>query len=397
MLRQTLSLLLLMTLFYSCQQNSSTKEVITKNNIESDAFSIGQKISIPSEILNEDRQIIISLPEGYSKSNANYPVLYLTDGFQNIEHVRGAVEILTRTGNIPPMIIVGIKSIDRERDFTPTPIKSNPKSGGSKAFLTFIETELIPYIDSNYRTHPFRILEGHSLGGLFAANTLLEKPNLFDAYIIMSPSLWWNQQEILKKASPFFKSNPDLEKSVFFGIGKKESSQESGMRKELSNFIEVLKADQPKKLSFEHKEFEDEGYMSSPLLSNYYGLKFIFSDLKYSDTFKANYSNAEFLKKETELIAKYGENAKRTAETYYDLGATIYTENLPGAITVFKRSVAVYPYDSNLIMTLASLYEKNNEIENAIKVYTDAIAVSKKHDYGNEESFQKEIDKLKNI
>lgn len=391
MLRQPLLVLFLITLFSSCQQNLSIDNSVAENNIKSDSITIGLKHIITSNVLNEDRQILISLPDGYAASNANYPVLYLTDGFQNIEHVRGSVEILTRTGNIPPIIIVGIKSIDRKKDFTPI----NTESTSSKQFLGFIETELIPYIDTTYRTHPFRLLEGHSLGGLFAASTLLEKPEIFQGFIIMSPAFWWNGEELTKKAKIFFKSNPNLEKSLFFGIGKKESSKEFGMRKELTNFIDVINANKPQRLNFEHKEFDDEGHMSSPLLSNYYGLKSIFSDLKYSDEFKANYSNTKFLKKEKEIISKYGENAKRTAETYYELGATIYNKNLFGAVTVFKRSVEVYPYDINLITTLANLYEKDKDISSAIDTYKYAIEVSEKYNFGKEKSFQKEIDRLK--
>ena len=395
MLRQPLLVLFLITLFSSCQQNSSIDNSVAENNIKSDSITIGLKHIITSNVLNEDRQIIISLPDGYATSNANYPVLYLTDGLQNIEHVRGSVEILTRTGNIPPIIIVGITSINRSRDFTPSPIKSYQESGGSNHFLNFIEKELIPYIDTTYRTHPFRVLEGHSLGGLFAANTLLERPNLFDAHIIMSPSFWWNEREIIEKAKVFFQSIPQLDKSLFFGIGKEESSEEFGMRKELTNFIDVINANKPQRLNFEHKEFDDEGHMSSPLLSNYYGLKSIFSDLKYSDEFKANYSDAKFLKKEKEIISKYGEKAKRTGETYYDLGASIYNKNLSGAITVFKRSVEVYSYDINLITTLANLYEKDKDTSRTIDTYKYAIEVSEKYNFGKEKSFQKEIDRLK--
>ncbi|WP_255402360.1 alpha/beta hydrolase-fold protein [Tenacibaculum sp. SG-28] len=94
-----------------------------------------------SKLLEEDREIAISLPEGYEKSKSSYPVIYLTDGFQNIEHVRGSVELLTRTGHIPPIIIVGIKSIDRVRDFTYSKSENNPKSGGGQQFLSFIELD----------------------------------------------------------------------------------------------------------------------------------------------------------------------------------------------------------------------------------------------------------------
>jgi predicted alpha/beta superfamily hydrolase len=395
MLRQLLLVLSLFILFSSCHKDFSEENSVVKTNVKSDSISIGSIHTITSKILGENREIIISLPDDYTKSNSNYPVLYLTDGFQNIEHVRGSVEILTRTGNIPPIIIVGVKSINRVRDFTFTHNKNKLKSGGGKQFLTFLETELIPYIDKTYRTNAFQILEGHSLGGLFTASTLIEKPELFQGFIIMSPALWWNNEELTQKAKTFFTTNPNLEKSLFFGIGKEESSKEFGMRKELTNFIDVINTNKPKKLNFEHKEFDNEGHMSSPLLSNYYGLKSIFADLKYSDSFIKNYSNDEFLKKEKEIINKYGESAKRTGESYYELGASIYNENLSGAITIFKRSIEVYPYDINLITTLARLYEKNNDTSNAIDTYKYAIEVSEKYNFDNEESYQKEIDRLK--
>ena len=396
MLKKSLLTLLVIVLFFSCKKTSVKDSFASDNTIQSDSITIGSIHTLTSKVLNEERDIIISLPEGYEESKSSYPVLYLTDGFQNIEHVRGSVELLTRTGHIAPMIIVGIKSIDRVRDFTYTASENDIKSGGGKQFLAFIESELIPYIDDTYRTNNFKILEGHSLGGLFTAATLLEKPDLFQGYIIMSPALWWNGEELTQKAKTFFTTQPKLEKKLFFGIGQDESAEDFGMRKELTNFIEVIKDNKPKKLDYSHKEFENEGHMSSTLLSNYHGLRYIFSDLKYSDEFIANFSNEAFLKREEELILKYGESAKRTAETYYGLGAAIFQENLPGAITVFKRSVEVYPIDINLITTLAKLYEKNSDTTNAIDTYELAIEVSIKNNYGNEDSYQKEIERLKN-
>lgn len=397
MFKQLLPLVSLFILFVSCQNESRKDPSTSKNKITPDSIVIGSIHRISSKILQEDREIIISLPKEYAKSNSSYPVLYLTDGFQNIEHVSGSVELLTRTGSIPPMIIVGIKSYNRAKDFTLSKSKGNAKSGGGKQFLSFIESELIPFMDANYRTNDFRILEGHSLGGLFAASVLLEKPHIFQSYIIMSPAFWWNGEELTEKAKTFFATHPDLEKKLFFGIAKSESLEESGMRKELTNFINALEANKSEKIVYEHKEFEDEGHMSSPFLSNYYGLKFTFSDLKYSAEFIANYNDSIFHRKEQEIISKYGESAKRTAESYYNLGYAIYQKNLSGAVTVFKRAVEVYPFDINLITTLALLYEGNKEIQNAINTYKQAIEVSKKYNYGNGENYQKEIDRLKSL
>lgn len=158
MLKKTIYSLLLVILFTSCQKKIN-KEISTNKNFEiEDSLVIGSKHIFDSKIMDEDRPIIISLPKGYKESDANYPVLYLTDGLQNIWHVIGTVEVLTRTGGIPPMIIVGIESTNRDRDFSPTINENWPKSGGGPKYLNFIENELIPYIDTNYRTHPFRVL-----------------------------------------------------------------------------------------------------------------------------------------------------------------------------------------------------------------------------------------------
>lgn len=381
----------------SCQSNISTDPINSNEKPKEEVLQMGSKFIFKSKVLNEDRPILVSLPKGYEDSKGKYPVLYLTDGLQNIWHVMGSIEVLTRTGSIPPIIVVGIESTNRRRDFTFTPNENNPGSGGGKMFLDFISSELIPYINTNYKTNSFKVIEGHSLGGLFAASTLLEKPNLFDGYIVMSPALWWNGEELSKKAKSFFSSHPDLDKSLFFGIGTYESGADFGMRKELKNFTDLLSENQPKNLRFERKEMEKEGHMSSPLLSNYYGLKFIFSDMEMPDSLFTNYTNEGFLKHESKIMSKYGIEAKQSAESYVQLAAYLINKNrLPDAITVLKRSVEAYPFDVGLLNFLANTYEKNKDIESAIASYTEAIKISETYNYGREDEFKDQIKRLEN-
>ena len=259
MTKRILNSILILVLLAGCQSSVTKEELETMKDIKETELTIGSKVQLKSTILNEERPIIISLPTDYATSEAQYPVLYLTDGLQNIWHVMGTIEILARTGSIPAMIVVGIESTNRMRDFTFTVSENNPGSGGGKKFLDFIESELIPYIDSNYRTNSFRVLEGHSLGGLFTASCLIEEPDLFDGFIIMSPALWWNGEELTKKAKTFFNGHPNLGKALFFGIGIYESGAENGMRKELKNFTDVISENQPQYLRFERKEMEKEG------------------------------------------------------------------------------------------------------------------------------------------
>jgi tetratricopeptide (TPR) repeat protein len=167
------------------------------------------------------------------------------------------------------------------------------------------------------------------------------------------------------------------------------------MRKELTSFIEAIKVNQPKNLRFEHRELEGEGHMSSPLLSNYYGLKFIFSDMALPSALVNDFNEDIFLKHEQHIMTKYGSQAKQSAEAYVNLVfRLINKEQFKDAITVIQRSIEAYDYDIWLRNLLASTYEKNNQITEAIEAYKAAIDVSKKYKFGKEAEFQGHIDRL---
>jgi len=152
------------------------------------------------------------LPQSYSDSiyaPGSYPVMYLLDPEYYFEPMVGIRQALTKGmyNYMEEMIIVGISNTDRSRDMTPTKgfvIHSGKKihetSGGAKQFLSFISDELIPFIDSNYRTNGYRIINGHSFGGLFAMYTLQERPHTFNAYLVHDPSIWWDDKTLYKSA-----------------------------------------------------------------------------------------------------------------------------------------------------------------------------------------------------
>ena len=396
-----LSALFIIIFQYSISAQISEKIELTKDN---QLLGLGTQYILKSKILQEDRPIIVSLPIGYNNSEGNYPVLYLLDGLGNIKHQVGTVELLTESGIIPPMIIVAIESLDRSRDLTPSKAGQDvyggtgnsgiPQSGGAPEFLQFLEKELIPYVEANYRTHPYRILEGHSFGGLFSTYTLMEKPEIFDAFIIQAPALWWNKEEMTEKAKVFFKTHTSLNKAVYLGIGGGDGW---GMRQELIRYVDVVRQNKTKNFRWKHEEVGDEEHDDSRLLLNYYGLKFIFSDLKLSEEFLHNYSDEVFLKDEQLLIDKYGKNVRRPAGNYFDIITKLLNdENNLGAITVLKRASGAYPKYAMLLNNLAQLYEKTNQIDKAIEAYESGIKISKKLKLGQEEGYQKEIDRLKN-
>ena len=208
-------------------------------------FALGEVDKIQSVELGEPRILNIYLPDGYSPdSSTTYPVIYLLDGSENEDfiHVVGIVQFLNMIEIMPKSIVVGIANIDRRKDFTfPTRIekdkKAYPTTGGSSRFISFIEKELQPYIQNKYKTNHTKTIIGQSLGGLLATEILLKKPFLFDNYIIVSPSLWWNNESLLTDAPGLLKKSSAKNLQVIISVGAEGKVME-GDAKKLSDILQ---------------------------------------------------------------------------------------------------------------------------------------------------------------
>lgn len=200
-------------------------------------FVIGESVSFASEILSEQRTLNVYLPEGYDKADSlSYPVIYLLDGSANEDfiHITGLVQFFTMLG-MPKTIVIGIANVDRKRDFTfHTDLKElkekYPTTGSSAKFMDFIEKELQPFVEKHYKTRRSKMIIGQSLGGLLATEILLKKPDLFTDYLIISPSLWWNNESLLKEAPALLASQKDDTKRVYISVGKEGKIMEDEAR-----------------------------------------------------------------------------------------------------------------------------------------------------------------------
>jgi predicted alpha/beta superfamily hydrolase len=185
--------------------------LIHAQNAEKQPLVIGNTHTLQSVILKENPTLNVYLPHGYDTSKP-YPVIYVLDGSVNEDflHVTGLVQFFTMTFNMPESIVVGIANTDRKKDFThPTTDaglkKDYPTTGQSAAFIEFIEKELQPFVKSAYKTNETRYIIGQSLGGLLATEILLKKPELFTHYLIVSPSLWWDNESLLNQAEAYLR------------------------------------------------------------------------------------------------------------------------------------------------------------------------------------------------
>jgi predicted alpha/beta superfamily hydrolase len=247
---------------------------------------IGEKFQIESKVLAETRTYVIHTPPLYKNGKDAYPVLVLQDAENNFAYTSAAVDMLSGNGRIPAMIVVGIYNTDRTRDMTPskpaTSFGGTPwtgSAGGADKFLSFIADELLPSVDRNYRTRPYRVLVGHSLGGLFAVYALLNRPEVFKGYLIISPSLWWDDQVLVKAAQPFFAAHKDLRADLYMTMGSEGDAMLGGAWK-LSAVLEESKlAD----LRWQFKRSPEEDHGTIPYMSTYEGLQAIFRGYRISD------------------------------------------------------------------------------------------------------------------
>ncbi|QIE60473.1 alpha/beta hydrolase [Rasiella rasia] len=254
-MRQFSLLFFLLIVGVVCSQNSTSSKAIP--------FTIGETVSVQSEILQENRTLNIYLPRGYDESKKKYPIIYLLDGSadEDFIHIAGLVQFgsFSWINMLPESIVVGISNIDRKRDFTfPSTVKLDqeefPTSGGSEKFIQFLERELQPFIASRYKVSEEKTIIGQSLGGLLAAEILLKKPSLFNNYIIVSPSTWWDNESILKQEA----TKTWAPKQVYIAGGTEGPTMQTGA---INLYYKLLAAskDTKNKVFYHFLEAQDHG------------------------------------------------------------------------------------------------------------------------------------------
>ncbi|WP_405246394.1 alpha/beta hydrolase-fold protein [Cellulophaga sp. Asnod2-G02] len=367
-------------------------------------ISIGKIDSINSKILNEQRELWIHVPDDYSK-NEKYPVVYLLDGHSNFHAVVGMIKQMSSGSKIcPKMIVVGIPNTNRTRDLTPTKTKPNfPSwnvaraaiSGGGGNFISFIEKELIPYIDSNYSTESYRMFIGHSLGGLTVMNTLVYKPELFNSYVAIDPSMFWDNERLLNEIKNLKLDKRYQNKSLFLGIAntmdkgmdtikvKNDTTKTTKHIRAILTLNSLLAKDTLNNLSFKSNYYQEEDHGSVPIIAEYDALKYIFDFYKLK-------LRTEFLKDPENVILDIVQNYyKRLSKEFGreiipsqyfidDLAQRLMeVQQLAKAERLYKLNVTNYPKNAYVYTVLADCYLALGNKEKAIENFKKANSLSK--------------------
>ncbi len=334
----------------------------------------GTSVSISSEILGRDVNLTIRLPRGYEVTESSYPVLYDLNGFFSYTYDCGTVELLERSSDIPDIIVVGIPTLTN--GYVPTPYEERGKDpAGADLSLKFFEEELIPLIESNYRTNGYRILYGHSVGGLFTMYALFTQPELFTAYIAGSPWFQTNDQYWLKHIDRMAEKRNLADKFLFMTVGKAESQLTIDTYRELEKWMNDH--DLPG-LTWQSSWVEgDHGSMVGRNI--YDGLLFIFHEWKIPDSVVRNAEIEkidEYVKKRSAHWSPLGFSRSQIIQEqrlnfygYY----LIDTDQVDKAIALFEYNLKLNPESYNAYDSLAEGYMRKGDRENAIRYYRLAV------------------------
>ena len=361
-------------------------------------------LKINSAVLGEERTILVRVPPGYETNKLRYPVLYMTDGNAHIVHTSATVEFLAQNGRMSELIVVGITNTDRTRDLSPTHVTTTvagggsalqfPTSGGADKFLKFIETELIPEIEKRYRVQPYRILAGHSLGGLFAVHAMISRPELFNSYVAVSPALQWDNQVIVKRTEDFLKARKEWQGTLFMSLGHEPGQIEDGFHQ----LKQVLEKNPTKGFEWEARVFDDEDHGSVVLPSHYLGMRKVFAGWQIPRDPDTGRVAGDFKSVEEhyqKLSQKFKYSIPVPEFLINQMGyQSLFADRFDEAIAIFKTNVERYPDSANVYDSLAEAYERNGRLELAAPLYEKAHTLGQRNQDPNLAIYKANFDRV---
>ncbi|OUJ70027.1 alpha/beta hydrolase-fold protein [Hymenobacter crusticola] len=361
--------------------------------------AIGQAHEFYSSVLHEKRTVWVHLPVT-TTPHERFPVLYVLDGERYFTSTVAMTEQLA--GRWPRLLVVGILNRNRNRDFTPTHVAPVPAfvdpaaatvSGGGDAFEQFLQAELLPRIDSLYPTTPYRILSGHSLGGLAVVHTLVTHPDLFNAYLALDPSLWWDHEQTLRTAEATLPQIHFAPKALFIASAQPllppgldtlaaqlDRSDYTALYRAVTHLTHTLRRRPTPALHWQAKYYPAEQHGTVQLLGQYDGLKFLFDEYGFRAsrfTFqpKADLDSA-VVAHFARVSQQMGYPVQPDEQLLNSLGYSYLSRHQPQkALVLFQRNVANYPRSANAYDSLGDAYAQQGNKRQALAAYQQALAL----------------------
>lgn len=339
-------------------------------------ITVGEQFVIKSRELDQERTVWLYLPDSYETGDQAYPVLYMTDARAHFFHFAGIVDFLAQVNRIPEMIIVAVVNIDRTYDLT-TPANEEDaatfgKTGGADRFISFFRSELIPYIEANYRTQPYRIHVGHSFGGLFVAHSFITDPNIFDAYFAISPVNSWNNNNLIKQMDEVLADFPLTRKFFYQTVGSESEQMAKGMQ----DMADVFAKYPDQGVQFTSMYMEEENHGSTPHRTLYNALELLYDGwifeigaaLAEKRPLKAIDQHYE------DLSNRFGYEISTPEPLLNNFAYRIMGQGDNSvALNLFEANVKRHPESANVYDGLGDVYMATGKVAQALKNYKTAV------------------------
>ena len=350
----------ILLLFFISVLSSYGQEKLTNEIIET---------SINSKTLNEEREILIFNP---TNSKNNFPTIYLIDGKQNFFLVAGIISNLRRSGFITKVNLVGINTYDYERPYNLLTKNNNGRdfsfnSGGSSDFQKFITDEVFPLVNSTVSTSDYKILIGHSFGGLFGLNMLMENPNSFSSAVLIDASIWWNNANLLSN----LKKNKSTLKKIPLYLSR--SAKDEDKINSFESLEPLIKSNQ-----IVLEKFPNENHISTLTPSIVNGLKYIFKDFEMLDSV---YEEADLtaIKERIEQVSNYYDTP--ILPNVYGLAPIARNLANEGefskSIEMLKYLEKYHPENNMVLDFLGEAYQKSGDLRLAKITWNKSLKIAK--------------------
>ncbi len=363
--------------------------------LAAEAIEIGERLSLRSETLNEDRSVLVYLPESYQSSGFRYPVLYLLDGDPEFLHSVGIVEFLAGTDQIPELIVVGVANTIRSRDLTPESEDTEetefwPAVGGADQFLEFFREELIPFVDDSYRTVPYRIIRGQSFGGLLAIHDYMSSSPTFNAYFTSSPAVGWNFDELIKRAPEFF--DQGVPRPLYVAASGRDFPGNLGG---IQRFVDVLERKYKDDELWRFDFFESEGHYSLVHRATYRALNFLYKDWQISDVIASRAQFEDYERHYAQLSQKYGYTIEIPMQSVIHLGNQLLrAKRFEDGIRVLKRNIDLHPSQPESYWHVGDAYILSGQPEKAKRFLETALQKARERGALDLDDYQKSLAEL---
>ena len=343
-----------------------------------------------SSKLNEQRTIYVATPDGYRTGTKRYPVLVILDADDRPQFnlALANTAFLANRGAIPSLIVVGITNgKDRTHDMTPMTgpahAKDFPTAGGAAAFSNFIVDEVVPLVRAKYRTLPTTILAGHSFGGLVALEVAANRPGAFSGVIAMSPSLWWNDSNLVVAYSDAIAKAAKGERMFVTSGGL-----EPDIDRTTTRFSQRLDSLKPSLTPFGHQRYPEDSHNMTPAPSLVDGLRFVFEPISVAklpismlgpatDSAMAMNAFVESRRRYATGARSLGldERFPEMETNQFGYGALQFLKKPAFAVWVFRQNVDAYPESANVYDSLGDGLLAMGDTTAAIAQFRRAVDV----------------------